>query len=115
MGRRIHQLECGGGTMCPHLLDHPKTLWKTHFFDFLKVYNELGKVTRFGTHRPLFHGEMNEWMNERLIGLRFIQMYIMLVGVSGMDITAIAATMDDEADCELGDTDVGADFGDFGF
>ena len=44
-----------------------------------------------------------------------IQMYIILEGVSGMDITAIAATMDDEADCELGDTDVGADFGDFGF
>ena len=26
-----------------------------------------------------------------------------------------AADLDDEADCELGDTDVGADFGDFGF
>ena len=94
---------------------------KQNFFDILNDHNELGKVTRFGTYRPLFHGEMNVWKKcgliqpPRLIGLRFIQMYIMLVGVSGMDITAIAATMDDEADCELGDTDVGADFGDFGF
>ena len=32
-----------------------------------------------------------------------------------MDIAALVNTMDDEADCELGDTDVGADFGgDFG-
>ena len=27
----------------------------------------------------------------------------------------VGGTMDDEPDCELGDTDVGADFGDFGF
>ena len=33
---------------------------------------------------------------------------------AGLDMAALA-TMDDEADCELGDTDVGADFGgDFG-
>jgi len=31
----------------------------------------------------------------------------------GMD--QVGGTMDDEPDCELGDTDVGADFGDFGF
>ena len=35
-----------GGTMCPHLLDHPKTLWKTIFFYFLEVYNEIGKVAK---------------------------------------------------------------------
>ena len=28
---------------------------------------------------------------------------------------SVSADLDDEADCELGDTDVGADFGDFGF
>ena len=45
-----------GGTMCPHLLDHPKALQKTKnfLFDFLKVYYELGKVTKFRTSRPLF-------------------------------------------------------------
>ena len=31
------------------------------------------------------------------------------------DPSGLAADLDDEADCELGDTDVGADFGDFGF
>ena len=32
-----------------------------------------------------------------------------------MDQVGVGGTMDDEPDCELGDTDVGADFGDFGF
>ena len=40
-----------GGTMLLHLLDNPKTF----FFDFLKVYNELGKVKKFWTSRPFFH------------------------------------------------------------
>ena len=31
------------------------------FFDFLKVHNELGKVTNFGTSRPLF-----SWRNGQL-------------------------------------------------
>ena len=55
--------ERGGGWISPHLLDHLKTLWKTKkfFFDFLKVYNELGKVTKFWTSRPLF-----SWRNSHL-------------------------------------------------
>ena len=28
------------------------------FLAFLKIHNELGKVTKFGTSRPLFHGEI---------------------------------------------------------
>ena len=32
-----------------------------------------------------------------------------------LNMEALAADLDDEVDCELGDTDVGADFGDFGF
>ena len=34
-----------------------------------------------------------------------------------VDMAAVTGVngMDDEPDCELGDTDVGADFGDFGF
>ena len=53
----------GVGWISPHLLDHPKTLWKTKkiFFAFLKVHNELGKVTKFGTSRPLF-----SWRNSHL-------------------------------------------------
>ena len=53
----------GGGWISPHLLDHLKTLWKTKkkFFDFLKVHNELGKVTKFWTSKPLFHGEIAIW------------------------------------------------------
>ena len=49
-------LESGVGWISPHLLDHPKTLWKTKkiLFDFLKVHNELGKVTKFWTSKPLF-------------------------------------------------------------
>ena len=31
------------------------------------------------------------------------------------DPAGLTADLDDEADCEVGDTDVGADFGDFGF
>ena len=34
---------------------------------------------------------------------------------AALGLDAAAADLDDEADCELGDTDVGADFGDFGF
>ena len=34
-------------------------------FAFLKVHNELGKVTKFGTSRPLF-----SWRNERLKKVR---------------------------------------------
>ena len=56
-----------GGWISPHLLDHFKTLWKTKifFWDFLKVHNELGKVTKFGTSRPLF-----SWRNGRLKKVR---------------------------------------------
>ena len=36
-----------GGTMCPHLLDHQKHIKKPNFFNFLKDYNELGKVKKF--------------------------------------------------------------------
>ena len=55
--------ERGGGWISPHLLDHLKTLRKTKkkFFDFLKVHNELGKVTKFWTSRPLF-----SWRNSHL-------------------------------------------------
>ena len=35
----------------------PKNTVKNQF-DFLKVYNELGKVMKFWTSRPLFHGEI---------------------------------------------------------
>ena len=59
-------LESGGwGRISPHLLDHPKTMCKTKliFFDFLKVHNELGKVTDFGT--PFF---MEKWMFEKSVG-----------------------------------------------
>ena len=57
----------GGGWISPHLLDHPKTLWKTkkNLFDFLKVHNELGKVTKYWTSRPLF-----SWRNGRLKKVR---------------------------------------------
>ena len=60
-------LESGGGWISPHLLDHLKTLWKTKkfFFDFLKVHNELGKVTKFWTSRPLF-----SWRNSHLKKVR---------------------------------------------
>ena len=43
-------LESGGG-------------WKS----FLKVLDKLGKVTKFGTSRPLFHGEMDGWKKYELI------------------------------------------------
>ena len=46
-----------GGTMCPHLLDHPKT--PPIIFGFS---NELGKFKKFRTSRPLF-----SWRNSRLI------------------------------------------------
>ena len=56
-------LESGGSWISPHLLDHPKTQWKTKnfFFDFLKVHNKLGKVTKFWTSEPLF-----SWRNSDL-------------------------------------------------
>ena len=54
--------ERGGGWISPHLLDHLKTLWKTKKnFDFPKVHNELGKVTKFGSFTTLF-----SWRNGRL-------------------------------------------------
>ena len=54
--------ERGGGWISLHLLDHLKTLWKNKFFfDFLEVHNELGKVTKFWTSRPLF-----SWRNSHL-------------------------------------------------
>jgi len=34
---------------------------KNQFFDFLELYNELGKVKKFRTFRPLFHGEIAIW------------------------------------------------------
>ena len=34
---------------------------KTKKNDFLKVYDELGKVKKFPTSRPLFHGELAFW------------------------------------------------------
>ena len=50
-------LECRGGwTAC--------TFW--FFFDFLEVLNELGKVTKFGTSRPLFL--MEKWTVEKSVG-----------------------------------------------
>ena len=39
----------------------------------------------------------------------------LLSNTGDLDPAALSAGLDDEADCELGDTDVGADFGDFGF
>ena len=47
----------GGSWISLHLLDHPKKF----LFDFLKIHNELGKVTKFGTSRPLF-----SWRNSHL-------------------------------------------------
>ena len=57
-------LECGGEL----LLDQPKTLCKNKIFifDFPKVHNELGKVTKFGTSRPLFIREI--WTFEKSTG-----------------------------------------------
>ena len=34
------------------------TVKKQFFFDFLKVYNELGKVNKFRASRYLFNGEI---------------------------------------------------------
>ena len=45
-----YSLSVGGHT---HLLDHPKHC-DNHFFDFLKLYNESGKVKKFRTSRPFF-------------------------------------------------------------
>ena len=52
--------------MCPHLLHHLKTLWKTKKNDFLKVYNELGKIKKIGPQDPFFHGEIAVWKKCRL-------------------------------------------------
>ena len=39
----------------------PKNIVKNQKkIDFLKVHNELGKVMKFGTYRPLFHGEIDD-------------------------------------------------------
>ena len=49
----------GGGWLCKHLLDNRKKLWNY----FLNVYNELGKVKKFGNSRldSFFHGEIAVW------------------------------------------------------
>ena len=39
-----------GGTMCPHLLDHPKILWKTK--------KKILFSRNFGLPDPFFHGEI---------------------------------------------------------
>ena len=63
-------LVCRGGG-----LDHPTpsrwTLWKTKFFfDFQKAHNEIGKVTIFGTSRPLFSWRKDVWKKcPALLGL----------------------------------------------
>ena len=44
------QLECWWGTPS----SSTQNTVKNNFFDFLKVYNELGKVKKFRTSRPLF-------------------------------------------------------------
>ena len=46
---RPHPLLSIQGSKCLHLLDHQKTLNKNK-----KVHYELGKITKFGTSRPLF-------------------------------------------------------------
>ena len=53
-------LESGGGLNQPAPSRSPKNTVKNQkfFFDFLKVHNELGKVTKFWTSRPFFHGEI---------------------------------------------------------
>ena len=55
-------LEWGGGLKehAPSSISSQNTV-KTYFFDFLKVHNELGKVTKFWTSRPLF-----SWRNSHL-------------------------------------------------
>ena len=59
-----------GGTMCPHLLDHPKT--PPIIFGFS---NELGKFKKFWTSRPLF-----SWRNSPPatlgLNLNFGHMYL---------------------------------------
>ena len=55
------QLKCGGGANVPTPSSSPQNIVKNHFFDFLKVYNELGKVNKFRTSSPLF-----SWRNSRL-------------------------------------------------
>ena len=59
----IAWLRGGGGLNQPASSDHPKKF----LFDFLKIHNELGKVTKFGTSRPLFHGEIAIWKKCGLI------------------------------------------------
>ena len=47
--------------MFPYLLDPPKTMRKNPKNDFLKVYNEFGKIKKFRTSRPFF-----SWRNSLL-------------------------------------------------
>ena len=49
-------LESGGGLNQPAPSRSPKNTVKNQnfFFAFLKVHNELGKVTKSGTSKPLF-------------------------------------------------------------
>ena len=54
-------LECGGLNQPAPSRPTQNTVKKTNFFAFLKVHNELGKVTKFDTFRPLF-----SWRNSHL-------------------------------------------------
>ena len=38
----------------PHVLDHPKSLWKNNSFYKVKVHNELGKVVKLEISKPQF-------------------------------------------------------------
>ena len=60
-------LESGGGLNQPTPSRSPQNTVKNqkNFFDFLKVHNELGKVTKFWTSRPLF-----SWRNSHLKKVR---------------------------------------------
>ena len=53
-------LGSGGGLNQPAPSRSPQNTVKNpkFFFDFLKVHNELGKVTNFGLPDPFFHGEI---------------------------------------------------------
>ena len=57
----------GGGLNQPAPSRSPQNTVKNQkiFFDFLKVHNELGKVTKFWTSRPLF-----SWRNSHLKKVR---------------------------------------------
>ena len=60
-------LNGGWGLIVPAPSRSPQNTVKTKkfFFAFLKVHNELGKVTKFGTSKPLF-----SWRNCHLKKVR---------------------------------------------